>query len=213
MNPQIVMLMQVLSAGKANSYSEYMLILIRMNYCPSQDELGIKESTSHRVVDWLLWQIIIYRGLRVISVHCWQIGYLAPLVARSALLRKRPCSLVYAQSLYLLSWLFIYMQSLEWWMEEVNLISTAYHPTTWLLSASYVIEAVLGALMGARKILMFCAYSYWYIPISVFQTSLSMDFWSLSLQVPDQNSHYYPRVYMHVLPSNHCSYMGRWLDT
>lgn len=38
---------------KDNSYSEYML-MIKMNYCPSQDEMGIKESTPHQMADWLL---------------------------------------------------------------------------------------------------------------------------------------------------------------
>lgn len=41
-----VKLMEVLSAGKTNPYSEYRLILMKMNYCPFQDEMGIKESTS-----------------------------------------------------------------------------------------------------------------------------------------------------------------------
>ena len=40
---------EVLSGRKRNPYSECMLILIRINYCPFHNEIGIKESTQHQV--------------------------------------------------------------------------------------------------------------------------------------------------------------------
>lgn len=194
---------------KDNSYSEYML-MIKMNYCPSQDEMGIKESTPHQMAGWLLWQIMVYRGLRVISVHCCQIGYLAPLVARSALLRKRPV----VWSMHSLSicchGFSIYVQPLEWWVEEVKLISTAHHPYHLVTERYSCGRGCLGCMNGCwRDPHIFCLLLL--VHSNIYFSNLFVYGLLISLNTcPDQNCPYYPRVYLYALPSNHV-FSHRWV--
>lgn len=52
--------MEILLVREKNSHSEYMLILLRINYCVFLYEMGIKESTQYRVAGWPLWQVKVY---------------------------------------------------------------------------------------------------------------------------------------------------------
>ena len=144
----------------------------------------------------------VYRGLWAISVHCWQAGYLVPLVARTALARETLWFGLYIVSVSAnvaspfvcnhwdggrkrLADIYCVSSSLPgYW---VPFVLNNQGATWWLLQKS--------SCFGPSPVVivsyfLFRPPSLWTSPI---------------LQVPYQNIHYFPGV-------NVCSYLGHSLS-
>lgn len=115
---------EVLSGRKRNPYSECMLILIRINYCPFHNEIGIKESTQHQV-DCGPHDRSCLQG--PLSHQCPLLtGWIFSTSGGQNSFSKRDIVVWLIHSLCICQHGFsICMQPLGWWKEETSCVSSS----------------------------------------------------------------------------------------